>query len=161
MSGTTGTRDGENHTDTPNQTPERVVLLVSCPVSNSVNKVLSTFGANVDRKTPPMSAWQAGAPPRVADNLSFTRHMAVCLVLQELWADENLTYSEKLAHGTFWGHRGCPSTLNGLSDDDGGAGEAWATTDIESIEAIEMLGTTQLRDDEITAKCKFYPCKAS
>ncbi|KAL7926937.1 hypothetical protein ACQKWADRAFT_279052 [Trichoderma austrokoningii] len=128
----------------------RGVLLVTCPLAESMNKVLSTLGAKIGRKTPVMSAWQPGTHPRVVENLCFARHMAICLIPVKIWHDQSLLFVDKLLAGKFWDHQGSASITKSASCGKHGAAEQWDRTAIESIEAVEVLGTTRLSDDQIT-----------
>ncbi|EJT77203.1 hypothetical protein GGTG_07115 [Gaeumannomyces tritici R3-111a-1] len=130
--------------------PRRAVLLVTCPVDQMANAFLAYFGAKIERKTPPISAWKPGAYPRVADNLSFSRHMAICLVPMEVWEDDDMSFRDKLEAGRFWDHRGTLSGLKHSGSGRNGNGLSWERRHVESIEAVELLGTTDEWDFTIT-----------
>jgi hypothetical protein len=159
MECTVVTKEQGQGTCRSSQSGEGVVLLVTCPVNESINKVLSNFGAKIERKTPAMSTWQAGAQPRVSDNLCFARHMALCVVPVEVWVDENMLFGAKLSAGKFWDHQGSLSTTKSASNGTNGAGDIWDLEAIESIEAIEVLGTTKLSDHQITEGGKLYSAR--
>ncbi|KAL8391958.1 hypothetical protein RB595_002246 [Gaeumannomyces hyphopodioides] len=112
--------------------PKRAVVLVTCPVDQLANTALAFFGTRIERKTPPISTWKPGAYPRVAGNLSFARHMAICLIPMEAWESDELSFRDKLAA------------------DRNGCGLSWAGKHVESIEAVELLGTTDEWDFAIT-----------
>ncbi|KAL8357302.1 hypothetical protein RB598_002242 [Gaeumannomyces tritici] len=130
--------------------PRRAVLLVTCPVDQMANAFLAYFGAKIERKTPPISTWKPGAYPRVADNLSFSRHMAICLVPMEVWEDDDMSFRDKLEAGRFWDHRGKLSGLKHSGSGRNGNGLDWERRHVESIEAVELLGTTDEWDFTIT-----------
>ncbi|KAL8341597.1 hypothetical protein RB598_003501 [Gaeumannomyces tritici] len=133
--------------------PERVVLLVTTPLAASVNGVLATFSCKVARLTPALSDWPQDSPPRVTENFCFARHMAVCLISLEVWENRDVPFPGKFAAGSFWEHLGSAlsesaSKPASAGRNDGG-GRTWASESIESIEAVQRLGTTQMSDSEI------------
>ncbi|RSL41336.1 hypothetical protein CEP53_012819 [Fusarium sp. AF-6] len=128
----------------------KVVLLVTCPLDESLNSLLSQLGAKIPRKTPPLSDWDPNIPPPVSENLCFARHMAICTVPADIWADRSLLYRDKFKAGRFWDHRGSRSIIKKPQNGVNGAGEQWSDEAIESIEATENLGTTESSADEKT-----------
>ncbi|KAL8404828.1 hypothetical protein RB594_009633 [Gaeumannomyces avenae] len=133
--------------------PERVVLLVTTPLTASVNGVLATFSCKVARLTPALSDWPQDSPPRVTENFCFARHMAVCLIPLEVWDNKDVPFPAKFAAGSFWEHLGSAlsesaSKPPSAGRNDGG-GRTWASESIESIEAVQRLGTTHMSDGEI------------
>ncbi len=76
--------------------------------------------------------------------------MAICTMLFSIWTDKLLSFKDKFKVGKFWDHQGSRSTVKTPQSGMNGSAELWSDQVIESIEAIEYLGTTELSDDEIT-----------
>ncbi|KAL8376055.1 hypothetical protein RB595_007256 [Gaeumannomyces hyphopodioides] len=132
--------------------PERVVLLVTTPLNASINAVLATFGSKVARLTPALSDWPQVSPPPVTENFCFARHMAVCLIPLGVWENNDVSFPAKFAAGSFWEHRGSASIGSASKHPGAGrkdGGRTWTSEDIESIEAVQRLGTTHMSDSEI------------
>ncbi|KAH8757102.1 hypothetical protein BGZ57DRAFT_908673 [Hyaloscypha finlandica] len=132
----------------------RVVLLVSSPLNESLDGVISRLGAKIKRKTPLLSNWDPVSPPCLSENLCFARHMAICIIPLNMWADKSLQYRDKFKHGRYWAHLGSTSISKKPRNGVDGAGEQWSNETIESIEAVENLGTIDLSDNEITEGSK-------
>lgn len=132
--------------------PERVVLLVTTPLDELMNSVLAAFGSKVARLTPALSDWPQVSPPRVTENFFFARHMAVCLVSLEVWENKNVPFPDKFAAGSFWEHLGSTPVGSASKHPSAGrkdGGRTWVSKDIESIEAVQRLGTTRMSDSDI------------
>lgn len=127
-----------------------LVLLVTCPLDKSMNNLLSHIGAQIERKTPPLENWHLNDPPRVSENLCFARHMAICIMAEEVWANNALLFKDKFKRSKFWDHQGSRSTVKKPGKGLNGSRESWQDKDIESIEAVENLGTTKSSIDEIS-----------
>src|SRR4051794_32943737 len=84
----------------------RAVLLVTCLLDEFMNSLLSRIGAHIDRKTPPLSNWDIGSLPHVSENLCFSRHMAVCLLEEQVWTNRTMTFKDRFKLGRFWDHQG-------------------------------------------------------
>ncbi|EWY79519.1 hypothetical protein FOYG_17321 [Fusarium oxysporum NRRL 32931] len=141
--------DQENMASESSSVVKRAVILVTCPVNASINKVLAALGSKIKRKTPAVFDWQAGIRPSITENLCYARHMAIFLTPVQVWEDEDLSFEARFSSGTFWDHRGSLSTTKIAKSGTCGAGESWSKDAIESIEAVEPLGITDLSDEQI------------
>lgn len=83
--------------------------------------------------------------------------MAICAVPLKAWEDVSLPFKDKFKAGSYWDHQGSRCTTKDPGEGLCGAGIKWQDEIIETIEAVECLGMTDLSDDDITNGRKSAP----
>ncbi|KAJ0416342.1 hypothetical protein BJY00DRAFT_316993 [Aspergillus carlsbadensis] len=138
----------------------RVVLLVTAPISHSFRQIVRVIGHE-----PPASApvdWDShdnNALPTLESRLKFTTHYALCVIDTERWEDPSLTLLDKFMRAKFWDHPGDATKLSlstsssrgsSMRPADSNAGVQWDPDDLRMIDSGEEIGRTDLSDEEIT-----------
>uniref|UniRef100_A0A0B7KIR1 Uncharacterized protein n=1 Tax=Bionectria ochroleuca TaxID=29856 RepID=A0A0B7KIR1_BIOOC len=135
----------------PEERKSRVVFLVARPLNENIDRILRALRV-VDPPADTHLAEHVTNVPTTIDNVSVATHLAVGLLDEDDWKSEALTLPEKLQKAQFWEHMGAGMSgsitkipWSGIP----GAGREWIPQDIDSIQAIEVLGRIHTANSEV------------
>jgi hypothetical protein len=138
----------------------RVVLLITTPVGESFQSIAQVTGYRAQQDTPiDWTSHENSALPDLASRLRFTTHYALCVIDRELWESTSVSLLQKFRGARFWDHPGdftmmspsrssrsnsstIPASLN--------ACQPWSDGAIYNIDSGEVIGQTDMSDEEIT-----------
>ncbi|KAK2125196.1 hypothetical protein NOF04DRAFT_1280789 [Fusarium oxysporum II5] len=138
----------------------RVVLLITTPVGESFQSIAQVTGYQAPESTPvDWSSHENSALPDLASRLRFTTHYALCVIDWQLWEGKSVSLLQKFREARFWDHPGdytmispsrsgrsnsstTPACLN--------ACKVWSEEVIRMIDSGEVIGRTDMSDEEIT-----------
>lgn len=126
----------------------QVPLRISIKISQSLEWSAAAVG-NVKPDTP----WDSADPdllPSIESRMSFLRHYAIALISTEIWVNRNMSLRDKFKHARFWEHTG---TSSGMTESRNGV--MWETKRIERIDAVQDIGFTFIRGEEISEESMY------
>jgi hypothetical protein len=133
------------------------VILVQCPVGKSFESIANALpwseaAVGTTESTIKWDDNDTSVIPTIRSNLYFVRHYALCLIPKGIWEDATVSTREKFKKGRFWEHPGAssgqPASVNGIP---------WEISYIESIDAIQDIGETNLSLNAISEHCESGP----
>lgn len=136
------------------------MLLITTPVGESFQSIAHATGYRAQQSTEiDWSSHENSALPDLASRLRFTTHYALCIIDREIWESTSVSLLQKFRGALFWDHPGdftmmspsrssrsnssmIPASLN--------ACQPWSVGEICNIDSGEVIGMTDMSDEEIT-----------